>query len=250
MRKFKKTRLVIALTGVSLLALPMPSFAVSEVAGATFPEQIVQEGTQIESLAKQAEEVTTQISMYANDVERYENMVTNTLDMPQSMFDKVWNPLVGSIQKLSAVYSQAQALGYAGQNIGKQLASEYQGAGTSIQDLSSNYANWNSTTNTDMQDALESQGIVAANISSQDAVMATINQDAATATGRAAVAGAAVAAANVTTKAIQQLEQITMAGQDAQIAYEKQKKAQANSTAQAVADGLFTAPTTSAADLL
>ncbi|MBU2840296.1 P-type conjugative transfer protein TrbJ [Acidithiobacillus thiooxidans] len=242
MNKLKKSKLVLAVAGASLLALPLPSFAVSEVAGSTFPEQIVQEGTQIESLAKQAEEVTTQISMYANDVERYENMVTNTLDMPQAMFAKVWNPLVGSIQKLTAIYSQAQALGYAGQNIGAQLAQEYEGAGSSIKNLSATYANWNATTNTDMQDALESQGLAAQNFATQDSAMQAINAEAATAKGRAQVAGAAVAAANVTTKSIQQLEQITMAGQDAVIAYDKQKKAEKNATAKAVANGLFAAP--------
>lgn len=225
--------------GAILVLLPTSAFAVSEFAGATFPQQIVQEGTAIEQLGKQAQEVTTQISMYANDIERYQNMVTNTLDMPASMFAQIWNPLVGSIQKLTSIYSQAQALGYAGQNIGAELAQEYQGAGNSIQNLSSVYANWNQTTNTDMEDALESQHLAAQNFATQDSSMQTIQNEAQTAQGREQVAAAAVAAANVTTKSIQQLEQITMAGEDAQIAYLKQKKAQANATNQFVADSMF-----------
>ncbi|MBU2752458.1 P-type conjugative transfer protein TrbJ [Acidithiobacillus thiooxidans] len=228
---------------VSLALLPVPAFAVSEVAGATFPEQIVQEATSVQQLAKQAQEVTTQISMYANDIERYQNMVTNTLNMPAAMYAKIWNPLVGSIQKLTSIYSQAQALGYAGQNIGAELAQEYQGAGCSIQNLSSVYANWNQTTNTDMEDALESQHLAAQNFATQDASMQTIQNEAQTAQGREQVAAAAVAAANVTTKSIQQLEQITMAGEDAQIAYLKQKKAEKNVTAQEAADGLFSGGT-------
>ncbi|MHB1279898.1 MAG: P-type conjugative transfer protein TrbJ [Acidithiobacillus sp.] len=228
---------------MSLALLPTPAFAVSEVAGATFPEQIVQEGTSIEQLAKQAQEVTTQISMYANDIERYQNMVTNTLDMPASMFAKIWNPLVGSIQKLSSIYSQAQALGYAGQNIGTELAQEYQGAGNSIKNLSSVYANWNQTTNTDMEDALESQHLAAQNFATQDSSMQTIQNEAQTAQGREQVAAAAVAAANVTTKSIQQLEQITMAGQDAVLAYQRQKKAEKNVSAQEASDGLFSGGT-------
>ena len=226
-----------------LALLPAPAFAVSEIAGATFPEQIVQEATSVEQLAKQAQEVTTQISMYANDIERYQNMVTNTLDMPASMFARIWNPLVGSIQKLTSIYSQAQALGYAGQNIGAQLAQEYQGAGSSIQNLSSVYANWNQTTNTDMEDALQSQHLAAANFATQDSSMQTIQNEAQTAQGREQVAAAAVAAANVTTKSIQQLEQITMAGQDAVLAYQRQKKAEKNVTAQEASDGLFSGGT-------
>ena len=229
----------VVILSMSLALLPTPAFAVSEVAGATFPEQIVQEATAIEQLGKQAQEVTTQISMYANDIERYQNMVTNTLNMPAAMFAQIWNPLVGSIQQLTSIYSQAQALGYAGQNIGAQMAQEYQGAGSSIQNLSSVYANWNQTTNTDMEDALESQHLAAQNFATQDASMQTIQNEAQTAQGREQVAAAAVAAANVTTKSIQQLEQITMAGEDAQIAYLKQKKAQANATNQFVADSMF-----------
>ncbi|MBU2816817.1 P-type conjugative transfer protein TrbJ, partial [Acidithiobacillus ferrooxidans] len=174
--------------GAILALLPTSAFAVSEIAGATFPEQIVQEATSVEQLAKQAQEVTTQISMYANDIERYQNMVTNTLDMPASMFARIWNPLVGSIQKLTSIYSQAQALGYAGQNIGAQLAQEYQGAGSSIQNLSSVYANWNQTTNTDMEDALQSQHLAAANFATQDSSMQTIQNEAQTAQGREQVA--------------------------------------------------------------
>ncbi|MHB8322749.1 MAG: P-type conjugative transfer protein TrbJ [Acidithiobacillus sp.] len=228
---------------MSLALLPAPAFAVSEVAGATFPEQIVQEATSVQQLAKQAQEVTTQISMYANDIERYQNMVTNTLNMPAAMFAQIWNPLVGSIQKLTSIYSQAQALGYAGQNIGAQLAQEYQGAGSSIQNLSSVYANWNQTTNTDMEDALQSQHLAAANFATQDSSMQTIQNEAQTAQGREQVAAAAVAAANVTTKSIQQLEQITMAGQDAVLAYQRQKKAEKNVTAQEASDGLFSGGT-------
>ncbi|MDD5379582.1 MAG: P-type conjugative transfer protein TrbJ [Acidithiobacillus sp.] len=228
---------------MSLALLPAPAFAVSEVAGATFPEQIVQEATSVQQLAKQAQEVTTQISMYANDIERYQNMVTNTLNMPAAMYAQIWNPLVGSIQKLTSIYSQAQALGYSGQNIGAELAQEYQGAGSSIKNLSSVYANWNQTTNTDMEDALESQHLAAQNFATQDASMQTIQNEAQTAQGREQVAAAAVAAANVTTKSIQQLEQITMAGQDAVLAYQRQKKAEKNVTAQEASDGLFSGGT-------
>ena len=229
--------------GAILALLPTSAFAVSEIAGATFPEQIVQEATSVQQLAKQAQEVTTQIDMYANDIERYQNMVTNTLNMPAAMYAQIWNPLVGSIQKLTSIYSQAQALGYAGQNIGAELAQEYQGAGSSIQNLSSVYANWNQTTNTDMEDALESQHLAAQNFATQDASMQTIQNEAQTAQGREQVAAAAVAAANVTTKSIQQLEQITMAGQDAVLAYQRQKKAEKNVTAQEASDGLFSGGT-------
>ena len=238
-----KKKIYVLAMSAALVMVSTSAFASGEVAGATFPQQIIQEATAVQQLAKQAQEVSTQISMYTNDIERYQNMVTNTLNMPAGTFAKIWNPLVGSIQKLSSIYSQAQALGYSGQNIGSQLAQEYQGAGNSIQNLSSVYANWNQTTNTDMEDALQSQHLAAANFATQDSSMQTIQNAAQSAQGREQVAAAAVAAANVTTKSIQQLEQITMAGQDAVLAYQRQEKAQKNVSAQEAANSLFTGGT-------
>ena len=238
-----KKKICVLAMSATLAMVSTSAFASGEVAGATFPQQIIQEATAVQQLAKQAQEVSTQISMYTNDIERYQNMVTNTLNMPAATFAQIWNPLVGSIQKLTSIYNQAQALGYAGQNIGSQLAQEYQGAGNSIQNLSSVYANWNQTTNTDMEDALQSQHLAAANFATQDSSMQTIQNEAQTAQGREQVAAAAVAAANVTTKSIQQLEQITMAGQDAVLAYQRQKKAEKNVTAQEASDGLFSGGT-------
>ncbi len=227
-------RLFVGLVIVSISPLAFAGGAVT--GGATLPEQIVQEATEVQQLAKQAQEVEAQIA-------QYQNMLVNTLDMPASMFNQIWNPLVGSITKLEGIYNQAQALGYAGQNIGAQLAQEYQGAGASIKNLSQNYANWNNSTNTVMQDTLQSFGLSAQDFTTEDQSMRTIQQEAATAQGRAQVAGAAVAAANVTTKAIQQLAEITENGERAQIAYEKQQKAQANATGKLVADGLFASGT-------
>nr|MBU2747856.1 P-type conjugative transfer protein TrbJ [Acidithiobacillus montserratensis] len=223
-----KSSLTVAIVGSLLTMLPAPAFAVSEIAGATFPEQIVQEGTSIEKLAKQAESYATQIQQYANQLQQYENMVQNTVDMPQATFDQIWNPLVGTIQKLQGVYSQAQALGYAGQNIGATLAQEYQGAGASIQNLSQNYANWNATTNQTMKDTLESFHLADLATATEDQALTKIQHQAATAKGRANVAGAAVAASTVIVKSLQSLQQITENGQRAVLAYDKQKKAEEN----------------------
>ncbi len=224
-----KRKVILPAVAVAMATLvPTPAFAVSSIAGATFPEQIVQEGTSVAKLAKQAESYATQIQQYANQIQQYENMVTNTLDMPQSMFDQVWNPLVGTIQKLQSVYSQAQALGYAGQNIGAQLAQEYQGAGASIQNLSQNYANWNASTNAVMEDTLQSFHEASISRETENQALQTIQSQAASAQGRAQVAGAAVAASEVIVKSLQSLQQITENGDRALLAFKRQQKAAEN----------------------
>lgn len=68
---------------VVLALLPAVSFAGGAVTGgATLPEQIMQEGTAVSSLAKQAQEVVTQI-------EQYENMVQNMVQIPQSLMSQI-----------------------------------------------------------------------------------------------------------------------------------------------------------------
>ncbi|MBU2819899.1 hypothetical protein HF288_00850, partial [Acidithiobacillus caldus] len=84
----------LALVLALLLSSPMAFAGGAVTGGATLPEQIVQEGTEVQQLAKQAEEVSTQIEQYANMIQRYQNMVQNTLTMPISMFNQIWNPLV------------------------------------------------------------------------------------------------------------------------------------------------------------
>ncbi len=234
-----KKVLITVVTSAALGVAPVAFAGGAVTGGATLPEQIAQEVTATSQLAKQAEEVSTQIEQYANMIQRYENMVQNTLALPQATFDSIWNPLIGSIQKLEGIYNQAQALGYAGQNIGNQLAQEYQGAGQSIMNLSQNYSNWNNSTNTVMQDTLESYHLSDQQFATEDQVMNTIRHDAATAKGRAQIAGAAVAAANVTTKAIQQLAQITENGSRAVLAFKRQQKAQQNATTAVMQQSLF-----------
>ncbi|WP_312283496.1 P-type conjugative transfer protein TrbJ [Candidatus Igneacidithiobacillus taiwanensis] len=241
-----KSKVSLSIVGAMLALVSGNAFAGGAVTGgATFPEQITQEVTAVQSLGKQVEEVSNQIEQYANMVQRYENMVQNTLALPQATFDSIWNPLVGSIQKLEGLYSQAQALGYAGQNIGSQLAQEYQGAGASITNLSQNYSNWNASTNAVMEDTLQSYHLSDQEFATEDQSMATIQHQAATATGRAAIAGAAVAAANVTTKAVQQLAQITENANRAVIAYDKEKKAADNADAAASVSSMFGGATNS-----
>ncbi len=240
-----RIRIATVVLGATLATVPVSAMAVSEVAGATFPEQIVQEATSLQKLSTQAESYAEQIQQYATQLQQYENMVQNTLALPQATFDSIWNPLVGTIQKLQGVYVQAQALGYAGQNIGSQLAQEYPGAGASITNLSQNYANWNASTNDVMTDTLQAYGFSDQDFATEDQSMLTAQNSAATATGRAAIAGAAVAAANVTTKSIQQLTQITEDGSRAVLAYDKEKKAADNSDAAASDNSLFGGATNS-----
>ncbi len=223
----------IALTMMTALFSAGPAFAGGAVTGgATLPEQIVQEGTQVEQLAKQAESVQEQIQEVVNQLQ-------NLQSLGQGFNSSVFGQLEGDIQQLIQINEQANSLSYAGQNITGQLQQEYPGASASLSNLSTDYQTWNTTTNQDMQNLLQEQHLASNQFTSQDQAMQYIEQEAQSATGRMEVEQAAVAASNLTTKAIHTLAQTTMTAEDEQVALEKQKKAQDNASSQAVATGMF-----------
>jgi P-type conjugative transfer protein TrbJ len=78
--------------------------------GATFPEQIVQEVTLIQSQMNGAERLVEQI-------QQYENMVQNTATLPQSMVGQILQP----IDQLYGLVGQAESLGTNAQNIAQQF---------------------------------------------------------------------------------------------------------------------------------
>jgi len=226
-------KVLIVLATSAALGVATPAFAGGGLTGgATLPEQITQEVTLTSQLAKQAEQLQEQIQMVVNQLKNLESL-------GQGFNQQVFGQLTGDIQQLMQVFNQANALSYAGQNIGVQLAQEYPGAGSAITNLSQYYQNWNNTTNQDMQDLLQAQGLEASQFQSQDQAMQYIEQQAQSATGRMEVEQAAVAAANLTTKAIHSMAQTTAAAEDAQVAYEKQKKAEHNATVKALQQSLF-----------
>ncbi|MEY2340951.1 conjugal transfer protein TrbJ [Acidithiobacillus sp. IBUN Pt1247-S3] len=103
----KRSIVVVMLTLVPLA--PLPALASGEIAGATFPEQIVQEITATSQLARQAQEVETQI-------EQYQNMVQNMVNIPSSLMGQ----MQGSFDQLINLANQAQSLSTQAQNIASQ----------------------------------------------------------------------------------------------------------------------------------
>ncbi|MCE5388673.1 MAG: P-type conjugative transfer protein TrbJ [Acidithiobacillus sp.] len=226
-------KLLIAIATSAALGIAPAAFAGGGLTGgATLPEQIAQEVTLGDQLAKQAEQLQEQIQMVVNQLK-------NLQSLGQGFNQQVFGQLTGDIKQLMGVFNQANALSYAGQNIGTQLAQEYPGAGTAVDNMQKYFQEWNDTTNTDVQDAIQAQGLEVSQFESQDQAMQYIEQKAQTATGRLEVEQAAVAASNITTKAIHSMGQELAAVQDEKIAYEKQKKAENDATIKAVQQSLF-----------
>lgn len=169
----KKIFLAVALAGV-----PVFSFAGTMTGGATFPEQIVQEATLIQSKVTEAQQLVQQIK-------QYENMVQNMATLPQSMMNQILQP----IDQLYGLAEQAQALGTAGQNIAGQFQNlnasfnpqitaqytqQYQSITSGLDNAIDNAlktANMNPTNFLDQQKALSAVSSAMQNPSSRNAIL-------------------------------------------------------------------------------
>lgn len=213
----------------SLTLLPVPAFAggggLGGLAGATLPEQIVQEGTLANQLTKQAEQVRNQLQQIAYQVRNLKTLPMN-----------IWPQVRGELDSLTRVVSRANGLSYAMQNVNGQFASEYP-----IYTSSTNYNRelnrWNQTTSNSVAAALQNQHLQAARFASQQSALNAIEAASQSATGRmqALQAGNQISAMEV--HQLQALRQMQMANSDAQMAYIKQRSEaqtqQANANQQA-----------------
>ncbi|MEE3501259.1 P-type conjugative transfer protein TrbJ [Acidiphilium acidophilum] len=203
-----------------LSALAVPSIAMAGggglggIAGATFPEQIIQESTSVSQLAQQAQQVR-------NSLQQLVYQAQNLKSLPQNL----WNQAYGDLNQLTNIASQSNGLSYAMQNVNGAFQSEYPSYQPG-QNYDQQYQQWNTTTSNSIAAALQQQGLQTSNFATQQQALAAINAASQSATGRMQVlqAGNQIAAMQVTQ--LQQLGQIESANSDAQLAYLKQQTAE------------------------
>ncbi|MHB1704817.1 MAG: P-type conjugative transfer protein TrbJ [Acidithiobacillus sp.] len=213
--KHKQTAFSI-LSAMALMAGGPAAYAGTLTGGATLPEQIVQEGTSIEQLARAAEQVQNQLQMLLNEARNLESLPTNFV-----------NQITGQLGQLTNIVGQGDALSYAGQNISSQLSSEYPGYSNGV-NYQQEYQNWNNTTSQNIQNALQAQNLASNQFATQSQALASIQSASQSAAGRMQVLQAGNQIAGMEVKSIQHLQQIEMAQNDARLAYEKQKLTEAS----------------------
>lgn len=233
--KTKKTVLAAAVSFA--MVTPVVSFAGTMTGGATFPEQIVQEVTAVESLAKQAESVENQIQMVYNQA-------LNLEQVPIQLWDSVTAP----ISQLMNVVQKAKGLAYSAQNIGTNFNNLY---GNGMPPLGSSdsqsLSSWNKNTDDQIKSMLRQFHLQANQFSSVQSGTKTLVDAGQSASGRMAVLQAADGIAGVEVGQIQELQQDVMAEAAAQGAYEAQvaghKTQQINVTAALISQEATSATT-------
>ena len=225
MHSIKKLTARMTLAG---LLMAGTAHATGLIAGAMFPQQIIQEATAVEQLNNAVQQVQQGFqSLY--------NQAMNLKSIGQDANSSL-GPLMNQLINTAAQGSQ---LSYAGQNITQQFQQLYPGWHPG-QDYGQQYQNWRNTTNANMQNELTAAGLQSQSFATENQALDSARNLSQSAAGRlqAILAGNQISGMQV--QQIQQLRQIIMNEQQSQVAY-RQQQAQAeqagdSQAAQAVQD--------------
>jgi len=217
-KRLRHTLYISVALGITITPLPVLAGGGGLGGGllsASLPEQIVQEGTLVQQLARQAEQVQNQLQQIAY-------MAQNLKTLPNSM----WNQTQGELQQLTNIAAQSNSLSYAMQNVNGAFSAEYPSYQPG-QNYNLEYQQWNQTTSNSITSALQQQGLQASNFATEQDALAQISAASQSAVGRMQVLQAGNQIAAMQVDQLQKLRQITMANSDAQLAYLKQQQATA-----------------------
>lgn len=186
---------IVALGAIAALA-STPAHATGMIAGATFPEQIVQELTAVEQYATQAQQLQAQFQMVYNQAMNLKNLP-----------DQIWPNIAGQLQSLVTLVGQAQGLTYASQNTAAGVQAQY---GVNGQSYQANLSQWNGNLTSQIQQALNSFGLQAQDFQTQQQALQQIQNASQSATGRMQVMQAGNQIAGLMVNQLQGLQQTIM----------------------------------------
>ena len=186
---------IVALGAIAALA-STPAHATGMIAGATFPEQIVQELTAVEQYATQAQQLQAQFQMVYNQAMNLKNLP-----------DQIWPNIAGQLQSLVTLVGQAQGLTYASQNTAAGVQAQY---GVNGQSYQANLSQWNGNLTSQIQQALNSYGLQAQDFQTQQQALQQIQNASQSATGRMQVLQAGNQISGMLVNQLQGLQQTIM----------------------------------------
>ena len=185
---------------------PALAFAGTMTGGATLPEQIVQEMTEVQQLSKQAESVQLEIQQVYDAAQ-------NLAQVP----NQLWQQGAQSLAQLADIANQAQGLSMAGQNIASTFAQQYPGFNPQAQATIQQYQQWSQNTLNSIQGALATQNATAQDFSSNAQALQTIEAEPVSGRLQALEVGNQIAANAA--NSLQQLGQMVATQEHAQDAY-------------------------------
>lgn len=201
-----RIRTLVVSIAYALAFSPALAFAGTMTGGATLPEQIVQEMTEVQQLSKQAESVQLEIQQVYDAAQ-------NLAQVP----NQLWQQGAQSLAQLADIANQAQGLSMAGQNIASTFAQQYPGFNPQAQATIQQYQQWSQNTLNSIQGALATQNATAQDFSSNAQALQTIEAEPVSGRLQALEVGNQIAANEATN--MQELGQMVATQEHAQDAY-------------------------------
>ena len=207
-----------------------PAEAVSEVAGATFPEQIVQEVTAVEQDEQAVMQTEQQISMLADQA-------VNLGTMPLQL----WGQLTAPVMQMQEIIGQAQGISASVQDTAAQTAYEYGDPTGSVGYAGGTLAQWTQGFNSQITGVLHEYGLSRQQFATSAATEQTLQAASRSAQGRNQILQASNAMNGVLVTEIAQLDTDTRTANTA-ILTDMGNRANARVAKQKVLSGYLTAP--------
>jgi P-type conjugative transfer protein TrbJ len=198
---------ILALGAIAALA-STPAHATGMIAGATFPEQIVQELTLVEQYATQAQQLQAQFQQVYNQAVNMQNIPA-----------QLWPNISGQLQNLINLVGNAKGLSYAAANTVSAVQSQFGKPSAVLSNYNASLQTWTGNLDSQIADVLKQYGLNASNFQTTQSALASIQAQSQSAAGRKAVLQAGNQISALMVNQMQGLQSDIQAGNQATLNY-------------------------------
>lgn len=201
-----KTRITVA---ALLAALAVsPAHATGMIAGATFPEQIVQELTAVEQYATQAQQLQAQFQQVYNQAVNMQNIPA-----------QLWPNISSQLNNLVNLVGNAKGLSYAAANTVSAVQTQFGQPSAVLSNYNASLQTWTGNLDSQIADVLKQYGLNASNFQTTQSALASIQAQSQSAAGRKAVMQAGNQISALMVNQMQGLQSDIQAGNQATLNY-------------------------------
>jgi len=179
--------------GLLLSSAATPAQAAGQLVGATEFTQILNNAELVGLAGQSGIQIDNQVTQIAHQVERiqnqlriYENMLQNTLTLPE----RVWGQVENDLNRLRAIVGEGQGIAFSMGNLDDVLQQRFQSYAQlkddplSGEDFSSAYQSWSDTTRDTIGGTLKAANLTAEQFSSEEATMGRLRTMSGTSVGQ------------------------------------------------------------------
>jgi P-type conjugative transfer protein TrbJ len=204
----KTKKYVLAVLFAATVMGPAYASGAGAIAGATLPEQIVQEATLVKQYATQAQQLQAQFQQVYNQAVNMQNIPS-----------QLWPNISGQLQNLINLVGNAKGLSYASANTVSAVQSQFGQPSAVLSNYNASLQNWTSNLDSQIADVLKQYGLNANNYQTTQQALAQIQAQSQSAGGRNAVMQAGNQIAGLMVNQMQSLQSDIQAGNQATLNY-------------------------------